>query len=65
MRDYKRSARAYHSCGSKTRYKDEHAARQAVKRCRENFDKEYDFYYCGRCKGYHLTSYREYTEIEG
>ncbi len=43
-------------CGRKKRYRDEHTANQFRKKCEQARGKKLDYYWCGYCKGYHLTS---------
>lgn len=56
MHDYKDSAREWHTCKRKRRYKDIHAAERGVRDCLRNYGVEYDYYFCSYCRGYHLTS---------
>lgn len=43
-------------CGRKKRYRDEHEANINRKRCEQMRGKKLDYYWCGFCKGFHLTS---------
>ena len=43
-------------CGRKKRYRDEHSANHYRKMFEKMRGKKLDYYWCGYCKGYHLTS---------
>ena len=50
----------WRQCKSKHRYKDEHTANQFRKKCERERGVKLDYYWCGHCGGFHLTS-REYS----
>lgn len=43
-------------CGSKHRYRDEHAVNYFKRMCEQQRGQKLDYYWCPHCKGYHLTS---------
>ncbi len=46
----------WRKCGRKKRYRDEHTANQYRKRYEQMRGKKLDYYWCGCCNGFHLTS---------
>ena len=46
----------WRQCGSKKRYRDEHEAGIHKKMYERERGTKLDYYWCGYCKGYHLTS---------
>ena len=46
----------WRQCGSKKRYRDEHEVGLRKKMCERERGIKLDYYWCGNCKGYHLTS---------
>ena len=52
----------WRQCGSKKRYRDEHAANKYRKIFERERGKKLDYYWCEYCKGFHLTSKESYLE---
>ena len=48
-------------CGRKKRYRDEHTANYFRKLFERERGKKLDYYWCGYCNGFHLTSNVEYA----
>lgn len=46
----------WRQCRSKIRYRDEHTANHYRKKCERERGKKLDYYWCGHCGGFHLTS---------
>lgn len=46
----------WRQCKSKARYRDEHTANWYRRKCEQKRGTKLDYYWCGYCKGYHLTS---------
>ena len=53
----------WNQCGRKNRYRDEHTANYYKKKFEKERGQKLDYYWCGHCKGYHLTSEEFRTEF--
>ena len=56
MMKEKKNPTIWRQCRSKNRYRDEHTANYYRKKCERERGTKLDYYWCGHCKGYHLTS---------
>lgn len=46
----------WRQCGRKMRYRDEHTANYYRRKCEMQRGQKLDYYWCGYCNGFHLTS---------
>lgn len=57
--------KSWNQCRKKIRYRSEHDANIYRKKCSAERNVELDYYWCGYCNGYHLTSLEFNPEAQG